>query len=201
MDVLKPTPLVHPFTEDQVRGLQVGEKVLVTGCVFTGRDRLHRYLHDGGNLPVSLENGAIYHCGPVMQRMENGWTVKAAGPTTSIREEPYMARIIAHHKVRVILGKGGMGARTVAACARYGCVYLQTIGGAAQVLARCIREVAGVHFLREFGEAEAMWELRVESFPAVVAITAAGESLYTGIEEHARRELTRLFKHKEPVNP
>jgi tartrate/fumarate subfamily iron-sulfur-dependent hydro-lyase beta chain len=175
------TSLTTPISEAAVRSLKVGDEVQISGIVFTGRDAVHKYLHEGGRLPpgVNLQGGIIYHCGPVMMKQPDGsYICTAAGPTTSIREEPYQGQIIRDFGVRGVIGKGGMGERTLAACRESGCVYLHAIGGAAQVLAECVRKVRGVYFLEEFGSPEAIWELEVENFPAVVTIDAHGNSLH-----------------------
>lgn len=175
------TTLTFPFTEAQVRALKVGDEVSISGIVFTGRDAVHKYLHEGGALPpgVSLRDGIIYHCGPVMMKQVDGsYKCTAAGPTTSIREEPYQWQIIRDFGVRGVIGKGGMGDKTLAACKEHGCVYLHAIGGAAQVLAECVKRVRNVYFAEEFGSPEAIWELEIENFPAVVTIDAHGNSLH-----------------------
>ena len=181
--------LTYPFTCAAVRRLKVGERVILSGRICTGRDRLHKFLAEGGRAPVSLKNGAIYHCGPVVIRTKGQWLVRAAGPTTSIREEPYMAAIIKQHGLTVIIGKGGMGAATLQACRRYGCVYLHAVGGAAQVLADTVKNVNAVHFRDAFGPTEALWELEVVDFPCLVTMDARGHSLHAAI---ARRSEARL---------
>src|SRR6185436_13629624 len=138
------TKLSFPFTEEKIHALKVGDEVLISGVVFTGRDAVHKYLHEGGDLPpgVSLRDGLLYHCGPVMLKQDDGsWKCTAAGPTTSIREEPYQGQIIRDFGVRGVIGKGGMGDKMLAACREFGCVYLHAVGGAAQVLAECIKKV------------------------------------------------------------
>ncbi len=173
--------LSAPFTEEKVRALKKGDEVAISGIFFTGRDAVHKYLHEGGQLPpgVNLRDGILYHCGPVVIKDEQGkWKVTAAGPTTSIREEPYQADIIGKFGLRGVIGKGGMGEKTLAACKQFGCVYLHAIGGAAQVLAECIKSVRGVYMMEEFGAPEAIWELEVENFPAVVTMDAHGNSLH-----------------------
>lgn len=173
--------LAAPFSKDKILALKVGDEVSISGVVFTGRDAVHKYLHEGGELPpgVNLRDGIIYHCGPVVLKDEQGnWKVTAAGPTTSIREEPYQADIIKKFGVRGVIGKGGLGDRTLAACKEHGCVYLHAIGGAAQVLAECVKRVRNVYFLEKFGSPEAIWELEVENFPAVVTMDAHGNSLH-----------------------
>jgi fumarate hydratase class I len=176
--------LTAPFTDEKVRSLKVGDEVEITGIVFTGRDAVHKFLHDGGALPpeVQLRDGILYHCGPVVMKDAGGkWNVTAAGPTTSIREEPYQADIIQKFGVRGVIGKGGMGEKTLAACKQFGCVYLHAIGGAAQVLAECIKTVRGVYLMEQFGAPEAIWELEVENFPAVVTMDAHGNSLHRDV--------------------
>ncbi|MEJ5239038.1 MAG: FumA C-terminus/TtdB family hydratase beta subunit [Limisphaera sp.] len=183
-----------PLTEAQIRSLHVGDEVSLSGIVFTGRDAVHKYLHEGGALPpgVQLRDGVLYHCGPVMLREPDGsWRCAAAGPTTSAREEPYQAEIIRKYGIRAVIGKGGMGARTLAACKECGAVYLHAVGGAAQVLAERVKRVRNVYFLEEFGAPEAIWELEVEDFPAVVTMDAHGKSLHDEIFERSRAELLK----------
>lgn len=187
------TSLSFPFTEAQVRALKVGDEVSISGIVFTGRDAVHKYLHEGGALPpgVSLRDGIIYHCGPVMMKQSDGsYKCTAAGPTTSIREEPYQWQIIRDFGVRGVIGKGGMGDKTLAACKEHGCVYLHAIGGAAQVLAECVKKVRNVYFAEEFGSPEAIWELEIENFPAVVTIDSHGNSLHKEVLAASQAALT-----------
>jgi tartrate/fumarate subfamily iron-sulfur-dependent hydro-lyase beta chain len=174
-------PLTTPCDEALIRSLKVGDAVEISGTLFTGRDAVHKYLHEGGELPpsVNLRNGILYHCGPVVIKDEAGnWKVTAAGPTTSIREEPYQGQIIKEFGLRGVIGKGGMGDRTLAACKEFGCVYLHAVGGAAQVLAECIKSVRNVYLMEKFGAPEAIWELEVEKFPCVVTMDANGNSLH-----------------------
>src|SRR2546425_5021798 len=188
--------LGSPFTEDKIRALNVGDEVLISGVVFTGRDAVHKYLHEGGQLPpgVSSRDGILYHCGPVVLKDEQGnWKVTAAGPTTSIREEPYQAEIIGKFGIRGVIGKGGMGDKTLAACKEFGCVYLHAVGGAAQVLAECIKKVRQVYFLEKFGSPEAIWELEVENFPAVVTMDAHGNSLHKEVFAASQAELAKYL--------
>lgn len=184
--------LTLPLTEDKVRALKVGDAVEISGVLFTGRDVVHKYLHDGGKLPpsVSLKDGIIYHCGPVVVKDAQGeWKVVAAGPTTSIREEPYQWEVIRDFGLRGVIGKGGMGERTLAACKEHGCVYLHAIGGAAQVLAECVKRVRNVSFLKEFGSPEAIWEFEVENFPAVVTMDSHGGSLHQEVFANSQARL------------
>jgi tartrate/fumarate subfamily iron-sulfur-dependent hydro-lyase beta chain len=187
-------PLTFPLTEEKIRALKVGDPVEITGTLFTGRDVVHKYLHEGGKLPagINLRDGILYHCGPVVLKDEQGrWKVTAAGPTTSIREEPYQGAIIKQFGLRGVIGKGGMGDRTLAACKEHGCVYLHAVGGAAQVLAECIKAVKNVYFLKEFGSPEAIWELEVERFPVVVTMDAHGHSLHQEILAASQAELAK----------
>ena len=182
--------LHSPLTEEQVRSLHVGDIVVVSGRAYTGRDAVHHHLmkHDP---PVDLNGAVLYHCGPVVAKDANGWKVTAAGPTTSIREEPYQADVIKRYGVRAVIGKGGMGAKTLAALKEHGAVYLNAIGGAAQFYARTIKQVDGVSLL-EFGTPEAMWHLTLEDFPAIVTMDAHGESLHKDVEQRSAAELAPI---------
>ena len=179
--------LEAPVSEEAVRGLKVGDVVLIRGTMFTGRDAVHAYLMKNPP-PVDLRGAVLYHCGPVMLKQGGEWQVKAAGPTTSAREEPYQAAVIQKYGVRVVIGKGGMGATTLAALKQYGAVYLNAIGGAAQFYARTVRKVKGVS-LMEFGIPEAMWELDVYDFAAIVTMDAHGNSLHADIETTTGKQL------------
>jgi fumarate hydratase class I len=190
--------LAAPLSEADVRALKVGDVVLVSGRMFTGRDAVHSYLMKS-TPPVDLTGSVLYHCGPVVVKEEEkpetkpgtAWRVTAAGPTTSIREEPYQGEIIERYGVRVVIGKGGMGAKTLAAMKEHGAVYLNAIGGAAQFYARTIKRVDGVSLL-EFGTPEAMWHLTVEDFPAIVTMDAHGNSLHKDIEKASGEHLASL---------
>jgi len=179
-----------PLTEAQARALHVGDVVLVSGRMFTGRDAVHSHLmkHDP---PVDLRGSILYHCGPVAVKTGETWQITAAGPTTSIREEPYQGEIIARYGVRAVVGKGGMGAKTLAALKQHGAVYLNAIGGAAQFYARTITSVDGVSLL-EFGTPEAMWHLTVKDFPAIVTMDAHGNSLHKDIEQESAQRLEEI---------
>jgi fumarate hydratase class I len=185
--------LEMPFTEQKIRALKVGDMVEISGKLFTGRDAVHKYLHEGGELPISLKDQIIYHCGPVVIKKGGKWKVTAAGPTTSTREEPYQADIIKKFGIRAVIGKGGMGEKTRKACQEHGCVYLHAVGGAAQVLAEAIKNVDDVHMLEKFGSPEAIWELSVENFPVVVTIDAHGQSLHSQIQGESQKILTSLI--------
>ena len=179
-----------PLTEEQVRSLKVGDIVMVSGRAYTGRDAVHHHLmsHEP---PVDLRGAVLYHCGPVVAKDGSGWKVTAAGPTTSIREEPYQADVIKRYGIRAVIGKGGMGAKTLAALKEHGAVYLNAIGGAAQFYARTIRSVDGVSLI-EFGTPEAMWHLTIEDFPAIVTMDAHGQSLHKEVEAQSGQELTAI---------
>jgi len=179
-----------PLDEATIRSLRVGDIVLISGRMYTGRDAVHAHLMKN-DPPVDLRGGVIYHCGPVVLKDGETWRVMAAGPTTSIREEPYQAHVISTFGVRAVIGKGGMGAKTLAALKETGAVYLNAIGGAAQFYARAIKQVTGVSLL-EFGTPEAMWHLEVEDFPAIVTMDAHGNSLHRDVEEASGRQLELL---------
>lgn len=182
--------LVAPISEQDVRSLKVGDVVLVSGEMYTGRDAVHSHLmkHEP---PADLTGSVLYHCGPVVMKNNGSYKITAAGPTTSIREEPYQADIIKRYGVRAVIGKGGMGKRTLDAMAEAGAVYLNAIGGAAQYYARSIEEVIDVNLL-EFGIPEAMWHLRVKDFPAIVTMDAHGNSLHADVESASAVMLKQL---------
>ncbi len=189
----KEVALRAPISDADVRALKVGDVVMISGRMFTGRDAVHSHLmkHEP---PVDLNGSVLYHCGPVVVKdpaAPSGWRVTAAGPTTSIREEPYQGDIIRRYGVRVVIGKGGMGAKTLAALKEQGAVYLNAIGGAAQFYARSIKKVDGVSLL-EFGTPEAMWHLDVEDFPAIVTMDAHGNSLHKDIEQTSGAHLETI---------
>jgi fumarate hydratase, class I len=183
-----------PLTEEDVRQLKVGDVVILNGEMHTGRDALHKHLMDHDS-PIDLNGGVIYHCGPVMLKDEEGWHVKAAGPTTSIREEPYQGDIMKKFGIRAVIGKGGMGPKTLAALQEHGGVYLNAVGGAAQYYAECIKSVDGVDFM-EFGIPEAMWHLNVEGFAAIVTMDSHGNSLHADVEQDSKAKLAQF---KDPV--
>jgi len=182
--------LSAPISAEQIRSLKVGDVVLVSGRMFTGRDAVHAHLMKQAP-PVDLRGAVLYHCGPVVVKDGEQWRITAAGPTTSIREEPYQAEILKRYGVRVVIGKGGMGAKTLAGLKESGGVYLNAIGGAAQFYARCIERVVGVS-LMEFGTPEAMWHLEVRDFPAIVTMDAHGSSLHKDVEEASGKILETL---------
>ena len=162
--------------------------------MYTGRDAIHKHLTENDS-PVDLDGQIIYHCGPVVAKDEDGnYEIKAAGPTTSAREEPYQGEIMKKFGVRAVIGKGGMGPKTLAALEEHGGVYLNAIGGAAQYYADCIKEVEGVDLL-QFGIPEAMWHLRVEDFTAVVTMDSHGNSLHADVDKSSLEKLTQ-FKEK-----
>lgn len=184
--------LQTPLSEADARKLKAGDVVLLSGTVFTGRDAVHKHLFQGNDLPI-LKNGIIYHCGPVVLEEGTNYKVMAAGPTTSIREEPYQDEIIRRFGIKAVIGKGGMGAKTLKACQEHGCVYLHAIGGAAQVYAQCVEKVPNV-YLKQFGSPEAVWEMHVKDFPAVVTMDAHGRSLHAEVADVSKKELQGVLQ-------
>lgn len=176
-----------PLTEEAVRSLKVGDVVLISGRMYTGRDAIHAHLMKN-DPPVDLRGQVLYHCGPVTIKENGAWRITAAGPTTSSREEPYQADIIRKYGLRAVVGKGGMGKKTLAALKEHGAVYLNAIGGAAQYYAKCITSVDGVD-LEQFGLPEAMWHLTVRAFPAIVTMDAHGNSLHADVEAESAKQL------------
>ena len=181
--------------------LRAGDAVSITGRIYTGRDKFHKFFADGGKLPVDFKDGALYHCGPVVvnsntRRLKhsNAYSVVAAGPTTSVRENPYEPDFIAKTGVRIIIGKGGMDSKTLAAMKKRGCVYVQAVGGGGAIYADAVKKVAGVSMLKEFGAAEAVWHLDVVDFRGVVAMDAHGNSLFDEVRISSERKMKGLMK-------
>jgi tartrate/fumarate subfamily iron-sulfur-dependent hydro-lyase beta chain len=178
--------LKTPLDEDTIRTLKVGDKVLISGIIYTARDQVHKFLFE--NKPEEFKeilNGAVvYHCGPIVKDNR----IISAGPTTSIREEPYEADLINHYNIRAVIGKGGMGEKTLKALGESGAVYLAATGGAGALLADSIKEIKSVRF-EEFGTPESMWELRVEHFPAIVSMDSHGKSLHDEVLKSSREKL------------
>jgi fumarate hydratase subunit beta len=185
-----------PTTEEAVRGLRIGDPVELTGVMVTGRDAAHKWLLEAFREEVApvLRDTVIYHCGPVVRKNEDGsYDFVAAGPTTSIREEPYQGEVIRRYGLRGVIGKGGMAAGTLQALGEHGAAYLHAVGGAAQVLASAVKRVVGVYQLEAFGVPEALWVVEVERFPVMVTMDAHGGSLHDQVEGRSKERLGELL--------
>lgn len=190
--------LTTPITEEQVRKLKVGDTIFVTGRVVTARDRAHKraleYVKVGKALPITFEGIAIFHCGPIAVKEEKGWRIVAAGPTTSTRMESFEDEFIEKLKPRVIIGKGGMGSRTVQAAKKFGAIYCDFTGGAALLAAERIKRVEGVEWF-DLGMPEALWIFEVEDFgPTTVTIDTYGNNLHETIDRDAEQRKREIFK-------
>ncbi len=201
--------LTIPISDDVIRSLKVGDPLLLNGIMITGRDAAHKWMVDtfikktrepvGDDLQVYeaikplLAGGVIYHCGPVVAGLDTKqYKFVAAGPTTSIREEPYQGMVMKHFNVKGVIGKGGMGPKTLAACQEVPGAYLHAIGGAASLIAQTVTRVLGVYKL-EFGVPEAMWVTEIKDFPVVVTMDSHGGSLHVSVEAHSRAVLQELL--------
>jgi fumarate hydratase class I len=198
-----------PINDEVVRDLKVGEPVALNGIMLTGRDTVHKWMIDtfikksrepqGDDLEVYeaikplLDGSIIYHCGPVVSGLDTGdYKFVAAGPTTSIREEPYQGDVMRHFNIKGVIGKGGMGAKTLAACQEVPGVYFHAVGGAASLIAQSVQKVQGVYKL-DFGVPEAIWVIEVKDFPVVVTMDAHGNSLHAEVEEKSQEVLEALL--------
>ncbi len=198
-----------PISDDVIRELKVGDPVALTGVMVTGRDTVHKWMIEtfikksrapqGDDLQVYetlkpiLAGGVIYHCGPVVSGLDTKqYKFVAAGPTTSIREEPYQADVMKHFNLKGVIGKGGMGAKTLKGCQDVLGVYFHAIGGAATFIAQSVTKVLGVYKL-DFGVPEAIWVIEVKDFPAVVTMDAHGQSLHEAVEKDSARVLAELL--------
>jgi len=186
-----------PISEVDVRRLRVGDTLYLDGVVFTARDEAHKraldYAKEGKALPIATEDLAMFHCGPIAQRVDSGWRIVSAGPTTSTRMEMFEADFLDRFKVRVIIGKGGMGKRTTEAMARVGAVYCAFTGGAGALGAGAVQSVKGVEWL-DLGMPEALWVLEVKAFgPLTVAIDTHGNNLYEEVTRRVEENLKRIY--------
>ena len=198
-----------PLSDDTIRSLKVGDPVSLNGIMITGRDAAHKWMVDtfikktrppqGDDQEVYeaikplLAGGVIYHCGPVVAGLDTKqYKFVAAGPTTSIREEPYQGMVMKHFNLKGVIGKGGMGPKTLAACQEVPGVYLHAIGGAASLIAQTVTRVLGVYKL-DFGVPEAMWVTEIKEFPVVVTMDSHGGSLHVSVEAHSRAMLQELL--------
>jgi len=190
--------LKTPISEEEVRKLRVNDTIYITGTIVTARDQAHRkaleYLREGKALPINLEGLAIFHCGPVVKKEGDKWVVVAAGPTTSTRMDLFEDEFIKNFKVRVIIGKGGMGKRTTEAMAKYGAVYAALTGGAAVLAAKAIKSVKGVEWL-DLGVPEALWIFEAENFgPLTVAIDSHGNNLFMDVSKKVEENKIKIYK-------
>ncbi|MDG6222991.1 MAG: fumarate hydratase C-terminal domain-containing protein [Candidatus Bathyarchaeota archaeon] len=187
-----------PISEEQVRNLKVNDVIYLTGTVVTARDSAHKrtldYYNNQKQLPINLDGLAIFHCGPIVKKVNDEWTVVAAGPTTSSRMEPFTADFLKNFKVRVVIGKGGMGKKTVDAMKKYGAVYGAFTGGAAILAAKAIKQVKNVEWL-DLGMPEALWTLEVKDFgPLIVAIDSHGNNLFDAVQNNAECKKQRIYE-------
>ena len=185
-----------PCDEKRIRELKVGDFLELSGRMITGRDAAHHWLLHAFREEVApfLKDSVIYHVGPVVKKHEDGrYSFVAAGPTTSAREEPFQADVIGKYGLRGVIGKGGMGPKTLKGLQEHGAVYLHAVGGTAQVLAQAVVEVEQVFQLKEFGVPEALWVIRVEDFPVVVTMDSHGGSLHAEVEKASKARLDQLL--------
>jgi fumarate hydratase subunit beta len=190
--------LPTPVSEETIRSLRIGDEVAISGTIATARDAAHKLMVEKKPdfLRPILSGGILYHCGPIVRKEGTQWKVLSAGPTTSMREEPYEAAVIAEYGVRAVIGKGGMGEKTLEACRTHGAAYLHAVGGAAVFLAAFIRRVREVLLLDELGAPEAFWILEVEDFPAIVTMDSHGSSLHRTVLDESERKLRELVAGK-----
>lgn len=187
-NALKPEAKIikTPLSQEDVLRLKIGDFVLISGKLVTARDKLHKFLYhekpDKTEIPIELAGSIIYHCGPIIRKTDDTYKLISAGPTTSMRVEEYESDAIKAYGIKGIIGKGGMGDKTLAAMKKYGCVYFHTISGAAVYLADRIKKVIMGWKIEELGMPEAMWLLEAEDFPAIVTMDAFGNSLHKEIE-------------------
>jgi tartrate/fumarate subfamily iron-sulfur-dependent hydro-lyase beta chain len=194
--------LKTPILDEEVRKLKMGDLVYITGTVITARDEAHLKaleLHEKGeDPPVDFEGVGVFHCGPIMKKMDDEWTVVAAGPTTSARMEIFQDKFIEAFRPSIIIGKGGMGDRTAKACQEYGCVYGAFTGGAALLAARGIKRVRDVFWLEDLGMPECLWVYDVEDFgPMIVTIDTHGNNMTKDVKEQVTTRMKEMLAKLE----
>ena len=166
-----------PLTREKARELKAGDSCLISGVIYTARDAAHKRLCElvdaGKEMPLDVTDNIIYFVGPTPAKP--GQAIGSAGPTTSYRMDAYSPTLIALGETGMI-GKGKRGPEVIAAMKEHGAVYFGAIGGCGALLSRCIKSAKIVAY-EDLG-AEAIRELVVEDFPAVVIIDAEGNNLY-----------------------
>jgi fumarate hydratase class I len=182
--------LKTPIKEDDVRKLDVGDIVSLSGKIFTARDKAHLFFIE--NDFKGLRDSVIYHCGPIVKYENGTYGIVAAGPTTSARMNKYTPQLIKKYGIKAIVGKGGMD-KDVLDAMKGKAVYLSAVGGAALVYADSVVAVRNVH-KQEFGMPEAIWELDVKNMPAIVTMDSKGNSVHEGVMTDSKHELERLIR-------
>ena len=187
-----------PASEQDVRNLKACDIVYLTGLLFTARDEAHlralEFQHEGKEMPVKFTDGALYHCGPIMKKVGEKWTIVAAGPTTSSRMNSLEPQFLEKIGARLIIGKGGMDKGVGEAMKKFGAAYLAFTGGAAVLAAQRVREVKGVHWL-DLGMPEAVWVLdAVEFGPLTVGMDASGGSLFEEVAKQVEKNTAEAKK-------
>jgi len=188
-----------PLTEEDIRALHVGDTVHISGRMFTARDEAHRLMlerrENDEEIPFDPSKMALFHCGPVVKKEDAGWRVISAGPTTSIRMELFEDRFLTAFGTKMVIGKGGMGDKTLAALRKAGAVYAHYPGGVGALAAQAITRVANVYWLDEIGIPEAVWILDIELFgPLTITMDSHGKSLYRDLEESIKKNLERIHE-------
>ena len=198
--------LTLPISEETIKSLKVGDKVSINGIMVTARDVAHKYIveHFVKKEPVNndkqlfdklyqyLNEGIIYHCGPVIKKENDKYSFIAAGPTTSIREEPYQTDVMKCFGLRGVIGKGGMGDNTLKGCVDNKACYFHAVGGAGSLIAKNVKEVIEVEKL-DFGTPEAFWVIRVEDFHCVITMDSHGNSLHKEMLKQSEERLNQLL--------
>ena len=169
--------ITTPLTDEVVKDLHAGDSVLINGIIYTGRDQAHKRLVDalkaGKPLPVDLRGQIIYYVGPAPAKP--GYAIGPAGPTTSVRMDPYTPALL-EYGLKGMIGKGNRSAEVIEAIRKYTGVYLASVGGAAALIAKRIKKCEIMAY-EDIG-AEALMKLTVEDFPAVVVNDCYGNDLY-----------------------
>jgi tartrate/fumarate subfamily iron-sulfur-dependent hydro-lyase beta chain len=176
-----------PIPDSDIEKLRAGDILYLKGILFTARDEAHMHLLEHPVQGFDPRGLALYHCGPVMKQVQGEWQAVAAGPTTSARMDSLEARFLDKYGPKVIVGKGGMGAKTRDALVKHKAVFTNYTGGAGALAAKLLPRVKEVHLLKELGMAEAVWVFEADRFgPLIVTMDSHGRSLHDEVDEATR---------------
>jgi len=169
-----------PLCDRDICDLRAGDIIYLSGILVTGRDEVYRRIvEEQFTPPVDLKGMAIYHAGPIVRGKEHEWELVSIGPTSSVRMEKWAAGFIEKTGVKVMIGKGGMGEKTTAACRKYGAIHCVYPGGCAVLGASQIEKIENV-FWPELTMAECLWVMRTHQFgPLIVSIDTQENNIFS----------------------
>ncbi|MDY4011486.1 MAG: L(+)-tartrate dehydratase subunit beta [Fusobacterium gastrosuis] len=174
--------LKTPITDEDLKDINIGDVIYLTGHIVTCRDVAHRRLIEGKReLPVDIKGGAIFHAGPIVRTIDAAaekYEMVSIGPTTSMRMEKFEQEFIKETGVKLIVGKGGMGEGTMAGCKEHKALHCVFPAGCAVIAATQVEEIESANW-KDLGMPETLWKCRVKEFgPLIVSIDTHGRNLF-----------------------